>query len=563
MRTRLLGLVAVAAGLPAVLPAGAQAVTICVNRPITAGCTVQPEEATLGATLQAAIADARGAPGDDDDQLYLGAGTYSRPGGFAYNNSTGALFIDGAGPGSTILAPGTATAATTFDGGTSPSTGRVVLRGMTVETTGTGTGIDVASNSSRIENVRIVGIGAGTPNGLVLSGAASVIEASSIVDVDDGIQLGGADQFVIDSTVEARSLGILKTSGNATVRRSTVRVAGTSNIQAVWNTGGQLTVENSLLTVAGDSNRQVLTVSCGATTAARFVTLAGEILVSSCNTPGETASLSVSDSVLAPGTVPRTFAAGGTATIQLATSRWDGAGNTTSGGTVTAGVGMRTEDPALGADFRLLPSSPLIDALSPVASPVGEVFVNGDRTGAARITDGDGDGIATPDPGAFELPAGQAPTDPPPAGTPGPVPTATPAPVPTATPVPVPMATPTPVAPYRGVTLRGGRLRLDSKGRLALRATCARTARTRCRGTLTLSRTVRRGTRRVTTSYGRATVSVLPGRTQTVRVTVPRKRRSSIRTRGLALVAKAVTTDASSATKRTTTAKVTALPRKR
>lgn len=555
MRTRLPGIAAAAASLTAVLPAGAHAATICVNRPATGGCTVQPATGTLGDQLGAAITAAKA--DNDDDQLYVGPGRYSQLAGFVYNASPGAFFLDGAGAGSTIITTASDDV-TTFKG--SGGAGRIVLRGVTVEASGgvDGVGIATAVAGSRVVDAAVTA-NRGTPTGVQLNGAGSSIENTTISGAFEGIQVGGTDMFITDTTVGATSRGIFKTSGNATVRRSTVRVDGTSNLQALWNTAGQLTVENSLLVAVGDANLQALTGSCDTTTTARFVTLVGQTVISSCSTAGQTASVAIQDAVLAPGLVPQTFASGGgTATIQLATSRWDGTSSTVNGGTVAPGAGMRTEDPRLAADFRLLPSSPLIDALSPVASPVGEVYLAGDRTGAARIADGNGDGAATPDPGAFELPAGQA--TPTPTPTPAPTPAATSVPTPAATPVPTPTATPAPVAAYRGMTLRGGRLRLDAKGRLVLRATCPATARTRCRGTIALSRTVRRGTKQVKTSYGRAAVSILPGRSATVRVTVPKARRASIRSRGLALVAAAVTVDASSATKRTTTAKVTALP---
>lgn len=561
MHARLLGLVAVAASLPAILPAGAGAVTICVNRPVTGSppCQLEPSVGTLGDQLSSAIAKAKA--DNDADQLYVGPGTYSQVGGFTYSASPGDFFLDGAGAGTILTTPSDGIA--TFKGSAAGGAGRIVLRGVTVQASGgvSGVGVETSVAGSRVVDSAITA-DRGTPTGVRLFGNGSSIENTTIEGVFDGVEIGGTDMFVTDTRIAADDSGIYSTNGNSTIRRVSVEVTR-QNARAISNAGASMTIENSLLVATDPVQSQPLSTSCDGTTSARFVTLVGLTSFASCSGSGQ-ALLSVADSVLSPGLQVRSLASsGGLAAYDLTRSRWDGAFIAT-GGTVTASA-MRTEDPRLGSDFRLLPSSPLIDALSPVAAPIGEVFVGGDRTGAARITDGDGDGTAAPDPGAFELPAGQAtPVSPPPAGPgPGPAPGATPGPVPPTAPAPTPTVTPSPVVPYRGVTLRGGRLRLDSKGRLALRATCARTARTRCRGTLTLSRTVRRGAKRVTTSYGRATVSVLPGRAQTVRVTVPRTRRSSIRAKGLALVAKAVTTDASSATRRTTTAKVTALPRKR
>jgi hypothetical protein len=63
-------------------------------------------------------------------------------------------------------------------------------------------------------------------------------------------------------------------------------------------------------------------------------------------------------------------------------------------------------------DFHLLADSPLIDAGDPAGLPAA------DLDGGPRVLDGDGDGVAAPDIGAFEHPAPVAPSSPPAPGNP-------------------------------------------------------------------------------------------------------------------------------------------------
>jgi len=71
---------------------------------------------------------------------------------------------------------------------------------------------------------------------------------------------------------------------------------------------------------------------------------------------------------------------------------------------VPQNVGNVDADPAFvnqaGHDYRLGAASPLIDLGNP--APGGPTL---DRLGAARVTDGDGDGVAVRDMGAYEAPA--------------------------------------------------------------------------------------------------------------------------------------------------------------
>jgi hypothetical protein len=109
-------------------------------------------------------------------------------------------------------------------------------------------------------------------------------------------------------------------------------------------------------------------------------------------------------------------------------------------------------DPAAG-DYRLTPGSPVVDKGDPEAS--GAIL---DLAGKARVVDGDGDGTAVRDMGAYELPTPVAtPTTPEPT-----------APAPTTTPAPTPADT---VAPDTTFTKKPGKRVTKRKVRFGFTAT--------------------------------------------------------------------------------------------
>ena len=68
----------------------------------------------------------------------------------------------------------------------------------------------------------------------------------------------------------------------------------------------------------------------------------------------------------------------------------------------TGMVGNISVEPRLGPDFGLLPGSPAIDAGHD--DPLAPLLLPADANGRPRLLDGDGDGLAAPDLGAFEYP---------------------------------------------------------------------------------------------------------------------------------------------------------------
>lgn len=120
-----------------------------------------------------------------------------------------------------------------------------------------------------------------------------------------------------------------------------------------------------------------------------------------------------------------------------------------------------------------------------------------------------------------------------------------------------------PQSVFRGVTLKGGRYRLDVKGRVLLPVTCPASARTGCTGTLKLTAKVRRRVagrlKTVTVTVATGRLSILAGKSAQVRVTVAAAKRRLVPAKGLKVTLTASTHDAGAATNRATTATITLL----
>ena len=84
--------------------------------------------------------------------------------------------------------------------------------------------------------------------------------------------------------------------------------------------------------------------------------------------------------------------------------------------------------------------------------------------------------------------------------------------------------------PFAGVLVLARRLRIDRRGRLAVRVACADRTVGGCRGAVTLWGALRRGAARH--GLGRAAVRVRPGRARVVRLPLTRAARRAVRRRG-------------------------------
>jgi hypothetical protein len=224
--------------------------------------------------------------------------------------------------------------------------------------------------------ITVVGSGEGVTvlrGGLTLSAAGSEVSGATV----HGLRLTGAASKV---DVE----GVAELHGGAALRSATVRGAG-----GVDAAGGSPRLETVLLDLTGGPG---LRVRCGTTLQARHVTLVGRP-DAAITTQCASSVARVRDSILwgPPGTG---FAGPGAVATDHSDYRAV-AGH-------APGTGDRDVDPGFApGGARLAASSPLVDAGSPDA--LADTEWPEDRAGLARIADGNGDGVAARDPGAFEL----------------------------------------------------------------------------------------------------------------------------------------------------------------
>lgn len=589
---------ALAVGAAGVAPA-AHAETICVQR---TGCTHQQAvTGSPGADLAAAIVYA--ASTSATDTILLGDGRYDQGSTFYFKKATAAsvtgdLTIQGAGPAKvTIANSGTTTDDETLEG--DQSAGALTVTGLTIEgpaNAATSLGMEIGAANSKIANVRVVSPANPIPGALLA--AIAVRKSIAISDVTIAGFRDGITQIVDPSRVGG---------GKWTIDRTAVSVSGTG-IATTQNTG-TLAIQNSVV----DSGATAIAATCGWVATARFVTVrspAPSGVIASCNAAQKTSTIALSDAILAPGTSVRGEGGDGDTSggiVELVRTRYSlrpDDGFPLVSGTVNFTAPNYTAAPRFRSptDLRLAADSPLIDRGAVTGSATADVYKLGDRDGSARIVDGDANGSALPDLGAYEAPkpgtppttpavttptpttpkptspapttpkpTSPAPTTPKPTSpapttpaptTPKPTTPASTTPTPTspAATTPPPVVTPpavvvapgvTPpvrfqeIAPYPGVTLKAAKVRLDAKGRVLVRAACPTAAVvTGCTGLIEVQRTTGKGKKRKFVTVGGATLKTLPpGRSVELRIKLTRATLKTITAAGRKFTVRASTYD--------------------
>ena len=405
-RCRLIAAAATALALAAALPSVASATDYCVGAP---GCA----QADSFVTLEQALAKAEAQT--DADRVLIGPGEYKAQAitGFSYGRLDGPVEIIGAGRGQTVLT------------GRSDGTGNVMfLNG--------GQGTSIHDLTIRIPT----SIAAKEYRGLTLKDTARRIEVVQEPGQSDhlrGVFLGDG-ATLSDSTVtlhDSGSAGVYMQksgphppnviSGSTIAAEQAVYVDGDGRIErssvtglspAVYAKNGLTEVVGSLLRVPdGGTN---VWVTCE--TVDTSVRLEGDTLVGigSTDTTAVTATtshgpdhdidVSIRDSILG-GDLPVLTAANGLGGVRItsAFSAYDPGKNQLSGKTTADQTDIVRSDPgfvdAPGGTFRLRPDSPLVDAGAPDADQGIEL------DGNPLVVDGNGDGSARRDIGAYELAA--------------------------------------------------------------------------------------------------------------------------------------------------------------
>lgn len=398
------------------VPATATATDYCVAPNTSCGGTnVATFEAALDAADDAANAD----------RIFLGAGVYTAPtiAGFNYSAVSAPVEIIGAGVASTELtAPVAATGVMSLQGGTGS-----LIRDLTVALPAnlpafpfsvglfvTNPAANVAIESDPTNTQPHIGVNIGAGGSLT---GGTVVLSQTIGNVTGALIEGASGVPLANTTIAARNgVGVLGPGA------SIERVDITSSVTAVESLGPGVTVRSSILRpiqggVGGSAFDQP---GSDADLILDGVTIVGDGSASSTGaaatnfSSGQAASVTLKSSIVrnvARSVYLNTSSATGAATATALYSDYDPATVTILDGpgaeTVTPAVGLLEPGANLNVDplFTSPPSDLSLTSASTLVDRGDPATAGGlDFSGAALVTDGDGDGTARRDVGAYERP---------------------------------------------------------------------------------------------------------------------------------------------------------------
>jgi len=409
------------------LPASAGAATICVG---IGGGSCGASAATLQAALDAAKATTA------DDRVVLGAGRFEGPFKYKPGADGGTLDLLGQGNDTILTAPGGATVITVLDlrrdlAGHAANVSDLSVH-VPVNTTASNpgnTGIQAAGSVTRVKVAFDANdVGGNVLIGVLLPVPGAVVRQSEIElppsgNFAAGVEVqgapGAAPALIVDSRIVAGT-GI-SASAPATVVRSRI-VTGRNGIEAC---NAAVTAEDSLIRVVGSGKGLEVEGDnrCGSAQSsitARHLTIVGSGVLAgqigafvTSGVAGQNPVLDLSSSIVRDvQTAFKTQTFAGVATTRVGASDFEAARHTevSGGGGIAVfeqSVPNIDADPLfadpLAGSFALLPGSPAIDAGLSTGLVLGESA--SDLAGNPRILDGNGDGTARRDMGAFEAPA--------------------------------------------------------------------------------------------------------------------------------------------------------------
>ncbi len=401
MRTRLIvgiGAVVIAGALPSV----AGATDYCVG--LNTACDALNHRATLQQALDAAAA----AP--NADRILLGAEPYTAPtaAGFSYQAQNSPVQIIGQGVGQTTLTgPAGAHGIVYLFGGAGSSVSDLTIDGPQ-NVAGGYAGLFTQNTARRIKvmddptqsNFISTGVyleGGGTledstvtlhgwgVTGVFLAGG-HVRRSSLTAETGAKANNGSIEQ----SRIYGYDTGVMAYGGTTSIVSSRISAGETYGILAASYAGvPRTTVSADSVTIVGTGG-----AGTGAAATTEYDT-------------AFSAELHLTNSIVRgfPHALEATAPASGEAKVTTSYSDYDPSANSKSGlhASIAAAnvlnVGNAGFVDAAGGDYHLLRGSPLVDAGAP-ATPQAL-----DLDGKALVTDGNGDGSARRDVGAFELPA--------------------------------------------------------------------------------------------------------------------------------------------------------------
>lgn len=407
-----------AMALGGALPAVASATDYCVAP--NQGCGAN----NVG-TLQDALNLA--AVGNDSDRVLLGEGTYVAPPvqtAFSYTNHAAPVEIVGSGRGRTILTaqPYALDRVLYLDGGAGSSVHDLTIR-IPRRVNQDFRGLLTRDIARRVEIVA-------DPDqvlpflGVLLDDGGTFEDSTVTLSTEQDTTGISAVSPVAGGRVDIRNSAITARTGvdvwgYATVERSRV-TGGNLGIRAH---GGETTVRDSLVDItwlAGTGMKAQARANWDAKITADGVTVIGantpDVSGVGATTAGsvQNAAVALTNSVIRVpfNAVYASATSTGTAKVSASFSDYDASGNIAFGPgasideTHVTNVGDAGFVDAAGGDYRLRAGSPLVDLGEP------DVPQGLDLDGNARVADGNGDGYARRDIGAFELQPAAPPAPP-------------------------------------------------------------------------------------------------------------------------------------------------------
>jgi hypothetical protein len=398
--------------------ADAHATTFCVGAP--AGCSgIQVAAGNLQAGAFQHTALSNGTP----DEIVIGPGIYTTSTKWSLGPGTDPVTIRGAGPGATRLTSTSTTEGTVFD--LYSSNHAVVLRDLAVEVPSTWldgfTTYGLRVKDDLVENVAVISKNPRT-GGIEATGTTTLRKVWVDAPVADAVRASyyGADLTVEDSVLSGATGVYCHTSdhpSSLTVARSTLAATAGAVSGVALSAGNPTEVRDSLLLVRTNGVASATGLSASGTSViADHVTIVrptGPVTatygLSVTSKSTGTSQLVLENSIVhGVETVGRRIGATppqtGAAKVVIADSILPapfpaGSGNGTVDQATRNLVGV---DPGFlsPADFGLAADSPAVDSGDPSFAEERD-----DLAGRTRIADGEGDGVARTDRGAYERPA--------------------------------------------------------------------------------------------------------------------------------------------------------------